>query len=336
MSRPRRALLALVTASAVAGTARAQPAARDEATPPGADGPAPAEPRGAAPAEPTDGGAATPTPAAGDAATAPPVAPASDGEPGAEPASGLEAICDIAPDACPRLDLAAEAAKPLDEVIYSVQPLYALKKRRFQLLPYWSITLNDQFVQHPGPGLSVSYYLAEVVAVGATFNYYRAFNVDSAFNADVRRSVRVGVPLSEYDWGASLDLVYVMGHGKFAGFGDFIFTWDTFLVGGGGLLRTRPIAVIDPDNRAFSFTSKLAGHAGVGVRIFFTRWLAAALELRDYVFQDHLESLQTPIDPMAARDPETWYGEREIVNDVQAQFGVAVFVPFTFEYHLPP
>jgi hypothetical protein len=151
MSRPRRALLALVTASAVAGTARAQPAARDEATPPGADGPAPAEPRGAAPAEPTDGGAATPTPAAGDAATAPPVAPASDGEPGAEPASGLEAICDIDPDACPRLDLAAEAAKPLDEVIYSVQPLYALKKRRFQLLPYWSITLNDQFVQHPGP-----------------------------------------------------------------------------------------------------------------------------------------------------------------------------------------
>jgi len=335
MRRARWALLALATASAVARTARAQPAAGEPATPPDAGDAALAAPAGDAPADPVDGDAATPSPAASDEAAAAATAAADGAEPGAPPDSGLQAICDIDPDACPRLDLDAEARKPLDQVIYAVQPFYTLRKRRFELLPYWSITLNDQFVQHPGPGLSVSYYVAEVLAVGATFNYYRAFNVDSAFNADLRRSVRVGVPLSEYDWGASLDLRYVVGFGKFAGFGDFIFSWDVYLLGGGGVLRTRPIAVIDPDNRAFSFTSKLAGHAGIGARIFFTRWLAAALELRDFVFQDHLESLQTPIDPVAARDPETWYGDREIVNDVQAQFGVAVFVPFKFEYHLP-
>ncbi len=330
MSRARGALLGLALVGATHGTAGAEPAPDDpvRATAAAAE-PSPApEMASSTPADTNVAGATA-------AATADGVEIAASGEPEADPASGLEAICDIDPDACPRLDMASEAAKVLDEVIYCVQPLYALKKRRFQLLPYWSLTLNDQFVQHPGPGLSVSYYFAEVVAVGATFNYYRAFNVDSAFNADVRRSARVGVPLSEYDWGASLDLVYVMGFGKFAGFGDFIFSWDVFLVGGGGVIRTRPIAVIDPDNRAFSFTSKLAGHAGIGARIFFSRWLAAALELRDYVFQDRLESLQTPIDPMAARDPATWYGEREIVNDVQAQFGVAVFVPFTFEYRLP-
>ncbi len=329
MTRALGALLGLALVGAAHGTAGAEPSPDDPVRATDADAePSPAP--GAASGISTD-----PSGDEAAAAAADGVEVAASGEPEAEPASGLEAICDIDPDACPRLDMASEAAKALGEVIYAVQPLYALKKRRFQLLPYWSLTLNDQFVQHPGPGLSVSYYLAEVVAVGATFNYYRAFNVDSAFNADVRRSARVGVPLSEYDWGASLDLVYVMGFGKFAGFGDFIFSWDVFLVGGGGVIRTRPIAVIDPDNRAFSYTSKLAGHAGIGARIFFSRWLAAALELRDYVFQDRLESLQTPIDPRAGRDPATWYGEREIVNDVQAQFGVAVFVPFTFEYRLP-
>jgi len=331
MIRARRALLGLALVGAAPGTARAEPAPGDPvpATEAGDEPSATAEAASGAPGAPSgDETAAT-------AAAADGVESAAGGEPVAPVDSGLEAICDIDPDACPRLDLDAEARKPLNQVIYAMQPLYALKKRRLQLLPYWSLTLNDQFVQHPGPGLSVSYYLAEVVAVGATINYYRAFNVDSAFNADVRRSARVGVPLSEYDWGASLELVYVLGFGKFVGFEDFIFSWDVFAVGGGGVIRTRPIAVIDPDNRAFSFTSKLAGHAGIGARIFFTRWLAAAMELRDYVFQDRLESLQTPIDPMAARDPETWYGERELVNNVQAQFGVAVFVPFKFEYRLP-
>jgi outer membrane beta-barrel protein len=259
--------------------------------------------------------------------------PGLEGEIGEE--GGLGDICEIDPAACPQLDLEKEAAKDLNEVIYAVQQIYAKRKGRFELNPYWSVSLNDQFVQHPGPGIAANFYVSEVLAIGANFNYYRPFNVDSHFNTDVRRAARVGVPLTEYDWNANFNFFYVPAYGKFAGFSDFIFHWDLYLVAGAGAISTRPIAVIDPDNRFFEFEYKLAFNAGLGARIFFNRWFTAILEVRDYIFKDQLESLVAPVNPDDAADPANWYGEDELTNNVQAQFGVSIFMPFSFEYKLP-
>jgi outer membrane beta-barrel protein len=251
-------------------------------------------------------------------------------------AGGLAAICEIDPDACPKLDMEKEAKKDLNEKIYAVQQIYAKRKNRFELNPYWSITLNDQFVGHPAPGVAANFYLFEVFAIGANFNYYELFNSDSDFNADVRRAARVGVPLTEYNWGANFNLTYVPAYGKFAGFSDFIFHWDLYLVAGGGVISTRPKAVIDPDNRAFTYEIKPNGNVGLGARIFFNRWFAGILEVRDYIFMEDLENLDINPDPVQAQDPGTWYDpEQEFTNNVQAQFGVSIFMPFSFEYRLP-
>jgi len=67
------------------------------------------------------------------------------------------------------------------------------------------------------------------------------------------------VPLTEYQWQAALNFTYVPMYGKFAGFSDFIFHYDAYVVGGVGALSTRPIPTIDPDNRSFSFEPKLVG-----------------------------------------------------------------------------
>jgi hypothetical protein len=56
------------------------------------------------------------------------------------------------------------------------------------------------------------------------------------------------------------------------------------------------------------------------------------LEVRDYVFNDKLENLT--IAPNAG-DKSTWYGETSLTNNVQAQFGAAIFLPFSFDYRLP-
>lgn len=248
---------------------------------------------------------------------------------------GLADICQIDPAACPKLDMEKEAAKPLKEQIYAVQQIFALRVRRFEVQPYWSFTLNDQFVSHPGPGLALNYYITNVLAVGANFNYYRPFNVDSEFNAQVRRAARVAVPLTEYDWSAALNFTYVPAYGKFAGFGDFIFHYDAYVVGGVGAISTRPIPVIDPDNRNFEFEPKLAFNAGLGLRIFFTRWFAAILEVRDYIYNEKLEN--TEIAPTIAeqQNEDTWFGDSKLTNHVQAQVGVSIFLPFSFEYRLP-
>lgn len=282
-----------------------------------------------APAEEAAPAGSETAPAEGEAATT----PEEDGEAVPE-GGGLEEICKIDPAACPNLDMEKEAARPLRESIYAMQQIFALRVRRFEVSPYWGFTFNDQFVGHPGPGLALNYYITNVLAIGVNGNYYGLFNVDSNFNAQVRRSARVAVPLTEYNWGANLNFTYVPAYGKFAGFGDFIFHYDAYVVGGVGAIATRPIPVIDPDNRNFAYTTKIAFNAGIGLRIFFNRWFAANLEMRDYIFPDKLESLTTnELDP---NDKSDWYESKaRLTNAVQAQVGVSIFLPFSFEYRLP-
>jgi outer membrane beta-barrel protein len=255
-------------------------------------------------------------------------------EGGEKPEGDLEGICKVDPEACPKLDFDKEAARDIKEQVYAVQQVFALRVRRFELQPYWSITLNDQFVSHPGPGLGMNYWITQVLAVGVNGTYYQPFNSDSSFNFETRRGARIAVPLTEYQWGAALNFTYVPVAGKFSGFGDFIFQYDAYVVGGVGALSTRPIPTVDPDNRTFSFGPRLAFNAGLGLRIFFSRWFAADLEVRDYIFSDKIEA--TSVSATNPKDENTWYDKNaRLTNNVQAQLGVSVFIPFSFDYRLP-
>jgi hypothetical protein len=51
------------------------------------------------------------------------------------------------------------------------------------------------------------------------------------------------------------------------------------------------------------------------------------------MFNDKLENLQV----VAGRenDPATWTDETSFTHNVQAQVGVSIFLPFSFEYRLP-
>jgi len=305
------AALWAIPAPVLAQTGKAAPAAQD----------APAEEAPAGEGETGEGAAGEGT-AEGEGA----------GE-GEEAAEGLGDICEIDPAACPTLDMKAEAAKPLKEKIFAVQQRFIIKDGRFEVMPYWGVTLNDQFVGHPGPGLALNYYITEVMAVGLSGQYYEPFNTDSAFNAQVRRAARVGVPLTEYQWAAAANFTYVPASGKFAGFQNFIFHYDLYVLGGIGAISTRPIAVIDPDYRNFQFAPKVSFNAGAGLKIFFNRWFAAVLEVRDYVFLDELEN--TEVSQNNPADQSTWLGESSLTNNVQANLGVSVFIPFSFDYRLP-
>jgi outer membrane beta-barrel protein len=278
------------------------------------------------------GGDATGDAAAGEGGEAPDEG--DEGEPPPKSDSDLEGICKVDPDACPKLNMDKEAAKDIKEQVYAVQQVFALRVRRFELMPYWAFTLNDQFVSHDSAGLSLNYWISQVLAIGVNGNYYEPFNSDSEFNFETRRATRVAVPLTEYQWSAAVDFTYVPIAGKFSGFGDFIFQYDAYVLGGVGAISTRPIPTIDPDNRTFDWGTKLAFNAGVGLRIFFNRWFAADLEVRDYVFNDKIES--TTINSANPTDPSTWYDKStRLTNDVQAQVGVSVFIPFSFDYRLP-
>ncbi len=201
-------------------------------------------------------------------------------------------------------------------------------------MPYFAFTMNDQFVSHNAPGIALNYYITQVLAVGLNGNWYQGLNADSDFNFQNRRSARIAAPLNEYQFSGDLNFTYVPMYGKFAGFGDFIFHYDAFLEGGVGVIRTRPIPVIDPDNRKFADWNTLVNFdVGIGLRIFFNRWLAAVVEVRDIMYFEKIEALTISPRPL---DQASWYDkDTHFTNDVQLQVGLSLFLPTSFDYRLP-
>jgi len=298
---------------------------------------APAKPPATAPTPPPSGGAGgdieldAPTPAD-------PTPPPTGGDTGTAPAAtgGGGGICEIDPSACPKQsDIKALANKNVRADVYAVQQIYALRRGRVELMPYWSFSLNDQFVQHPGPGLGINYYLTNVLAIGLNGTFHQPFNGDSEFNFENRRATRLAVPLNEYQAAGTVNFTYVPMYGKFSGFNQFIFHYDGYVVGGVGALRTRPIAVIDPDNRKFDYDWRLAFSIGIGLRVFLNRWFAVTAEVRDYIYIEQLEATTVAPTQEGQRNPNTWFGDKPLTNNFQAQLGISMFLPFSWEYRLP-
>lgn len=256
--------------------------------------------------------------------------------PGGTPGGTGGGICEIDPSACPKqADLGKAAKRDIAAEVYAVQQIYFLRRGRFEVQPYWSFTLNDQFVNHPGPGLAVNYYLTNVLAVGINGTFYQPFNVERDFNFQNRRASRVAVPLNEYQMNAAANFTYVPMYGKFAGFSQFIFSYDAYVVGGVGIARTKPIPVIDPDNRKFEFDNRLSFNVGIGLRIALNRWFAITTEVRDYIYVEQLEALTVAQTQEQQQNQSTWFGEKPLTNNIQAQLGVAIFLPFSWDYRLP-
>jgi outer membrane beta-barrel protein len=315
--------------SGASATPAAAPAADTgaQAAPADMDADAPA----AAPGAP-----ATP-PAGGDQAS-----PTAGGDTGA---GGDMDICQITPDApqctaTKEINLGVEAKKTVRAEVYAVQQQYVIKAQRFEIQPYFAVTLNDQFVSHDAPGLSLNYYITQVLAVGVNGNWYGSLNEDSDFNFQNRRAARIAVPLNDYQLSGDLNFTYVPMYGKFAGFGDFIFHYDAYIDGGVGVIRTKPIPVIDPDNRSFNWNTLVNFDVGIGLRIFFNRWLAAVLEVRDIMYFDKIENTNVAVGAIGTAqsptNPSTWYDpSTHFTNDVQLQIGLSLFLPTSFDYTLP-
>ena len=351
MKQARRWLLlaaALVLVPQAAYAQKKKPKAGNAGTPPAA---APASDTQAAPADMDADAPATPAPGAPPAGGEPAGAPAG-GDTGAAGGGEMD-ICQITPDApqcqaAKEINLGVEAKKTVAAEVYAVQQQYVIKAQRFEIQPYFAVTLNDQFVTHDAPGLALNYYITQVLAVGVNGAWYGSLNSDSDFNFQNRRAARIAVPLNDYQLSGDLNFTYVPMYGKFAGFGDFIFHYDAYIDGGVGLIRTKPIPVIDPDNRTFDWNTLVNFDVGIGLRIFFNRWLAAVLEVRDIMYFEKIESIKVangaPIAPGLAGfnsinnplNPATWYDQNtHFTNDVQLQVGLSLFLPTSFEYTLP-
>ncbi len=232
------------------------------------------------------------------------------------------------------------------EEIYAVQRIYALRLGRVELAPSVAVSLNDPYVSRMGIGLALNYWWTNVLAIGANLVWYDlGAGGTSDLSFYVARATRLAVPYTDWQLGANLNFTYVPLYGKFTMFNEFIFQWDAYVVGGVGLMRTKPVPIIDPDARSFDFNNNVAFNAGLGIRVFVSRFLTIFGELRDYVYFERLENLDVPVveerrfcrgteDSADCRD--AWYASsRSITNNVTIQVGITMYFPFSFEYRLP-
>ena len=225
------------------------------------------------------------------------------------------------------------------EEIYAVQQIYALRLNRLELAPSAAFTINDPYVSHPAVSVALNYWFTNVLALGVNFLWYQwgdPTSRESDLNFFVRRATRLGIPITEWQLGAHLNFTYVPFYGKFSVFREFIFQWDAYVVGGVGMMRTRPVPVIDPEFRSFDFETRVAFNLGLGLRIFLSRFAGVFFEFRDYAYLERFENLN--VAPVAAQrqDESTWFADSTtFTNNVTVQVGFTLFFPFTFEYELP-
>ncbi len=228
-----------------------------------------------------------------------------------------------------------ERKKVVAEEIYAVQRMYALRNGRLELLPSIAITFNDQYVSHPAAAVGLNYWVTNVLAVGVNFLWYQGLETESDLNFHVRRSVRLAVPITEYQLGGHLNFTYVPIYGKFSMFREYIFQWDSYLIGGVGLMRTKPVSVVDPATRTFDFDIRIAFNVGMGLRVFVTRYLTIFAEMRDYMYLEKLENLDVALGRLRY-DTSTWLDQdATLTHNVAAHVGATLFFPFTFEYRYP-
>ncbi|HEY8431277.1 MAG TPA: outer membrane beta-barrel domain-containing protein [Sandaracinaceae bacterium] len=221
------------------------------------------------------------------------------------------------------------------EEIFAVQQIYALRINRVEIAPSAAFSLNDPFVSHAAVSIGLNYWWTNVLAIGVNFLWYEGLETESDLNFFVRRSTRLAVPVSAYQFGAHLNFTYVPIYGKFAMFNEFIFQWDSYIVGGVGLMRTRPVPVVDPEVRRFDYEVRVAFNLGLGLRVFVTRWLSIFGEIRNYMYLEQLEALDVALGEDRFSNTTWTQDSPAFTSNVTVHLGLTIFFPFEFEYRLP-
>lgn len=200
-----------------------------------------------------------------------------------------------------------------------------LKVNRLELLPQWSVTMNDNIIQHIAFGGQVNYYLTDVLAVGLEGQYYIK-NLREPFDLVARQARRLPT-VNKYNWSAALDFHYVPVYGKFAVFDQHIVHWETFFTAGVGITQSE---VLPRDPALQPFTNFLVTpNVGAAMRFFITRWTTVHVGIRDYVFVDKFEATdRMEVSGDAARDN----ADSSLVNNIMFQVGVSFWFPTSFRY----
>ena len=198
-----------------------------------------------------------------------------------------------------------------------------IARHRLELRPFggWAVVPNS--VTGGFVGADVSF----------RFNGYFALGLDGALYTPFNRSAgsNPSYPLDETQYSANLDADFFLWRAR-ARPGEAAGAFELYLLGGFGILESRPIAVLDPADRYFFYNRLVDLSAGVGARLFIAE--RVPLELRDLLYFEKIENGQVPSgsssdpnSPDNPRNPATFYdAATHPTNAIQLRLGASFFV----------
>ena len=227
---------------------------------------------------------------------------------------------------------AAGAPRKSWEDIVVVPRKAFLKKSRLELAPFAGITLNDPLIRHYSFGADLNYYITDVLSIGLEGQYF--VKELSERESLVGLQYYLVPTLNKLKYHYALAFGYVPGYGKFGLFNKWIVHWDLTFALGAGMIKTEIIP------RAFgdaSFTnSDIAGHLGLGVRLFVVDWLTLGITFRDYMYNDVFEDRnRQPGQDIATVKTNSTNGQSQFVQNIMMFFSIGIYVPPSFSYRTP-
>jgi outer membrane beta-barrel protein len=203
-----------------------------------------------------------------------------------------------------------------------------LKLHRFELLPMFGTTLNDNMVRHYSMGAEINYYLTDVLSVGVEGQYYvKSFR--EPFDLVPRQARRLPT-VNKYNFSAALNFHYVPVYGKFAVLNKRIVAWEVQFTAGVGMTQSE---VLPRDTRFPGFKSFLISpNIGAGMRFFLFKWMTISLGVRDYIFIDKFEPTDRMIGVNETAEEAKSNADTSLINNIMFQIGVSFWIPPSFEY----
>jgi len=177
------------------------------------------------------------------------------------------------PPPLPTTDAEPPAAEPLspaerditlDDRVKSVQRKVYLKKGRFDLTPFVTLSVNDPYYTKVGASVRGAYYLADTLAVAVRGSVMQVLPEDDVRIA--KRTFQSRIFYSVPQWSAMGDVEWSPLYGKVA-FLNSILHFDAYLLGGMGVVNTEMSKV---EGRGPS----LAADLGLGLRFVARDYLA--------------------------------------------------------------
>ncbi len=218
-----------------------------------------------------------------------------------------------------------------------------IKKGRFDLTPTFTVTVNDNIIQHYSLGLEVNYHITDVLSIGLAGQYYFKDILDQEFWTRYHYS-RVPA-MNKYNYTVALNFTYVPIYGKLAILDDWILHYEVFASAGVGGSGTE-IVPKDFRYKTFSNPFSLTFPVGMGGRVFVNKFFAIQAGFRDYMMIDKFEgprgncpaeipdckstdsSVRTDAEVEVAKEN----GKTRFINNLQFFLGLSFYVPTSFEY----